>query len=307
MALQGKSESTFRNYTHYLAKLGLYYNRLPTELTIEEVDCYLYMLLQHHQSPSRAYFKFTVFGLRFAYRTDGLMEKHIALPSIKKVKTLPVILSRQEVKKLLQAPKILKHRVLLGLLYGCGLRCSESRNIQIADLDFDRQMLHVRQGKGKKDRYVPLSSILVEWIKQYVKDKNPEVWLFNRISEVKIPGDIDFRYSQKGVQYVVKQAAKSANIIKNISPHTLRHTFATHLIEDGLDILSVKDLLGHQHVSATLIYLHVAHYEKVKSFSPLDTIYEVRQSKNLKYSYTPQMLKNIYCCSNCHDLVFSKN
>lgn len=307
MALQGKSESTLYNYTRYLAKLGLHYNRLPTELSIEEVDDYLYMLLQRHQSPSRAYFKFTICGLRFAYRTDGLMEKHIALPSIKKEKTLPVILSKQEVKRLLEAPKMLKHRVLLGLLYGCGLRCFESRNIQIADLDFDRNMLHVRQGKGKKDRYVPLSSILVEWLKQYIKDKNPEVWLFNRISDVKIAGDIDFRYSQKGVQYVVKQAARAANIIKNISPHTLRHTFATHLIEDGLDILSVKDLLGHQHVRATLIYLHVAQYEKAKSFSPLDTIYGVRQPKNSCYSGEPRMLKNIYCCTNCQDLVFSKN
>ena len=285
----------------------MHYDRLPTELTTEEVDDYLYMLQQQRQSPSQSYFKFTVYGLRFAYKMCDLKDKYITLPSIKREKKLPVVLSREEVMRLLLAPKLLKHKVLLGLLYGCGLRCFEVRNIQIADLDFDRHALHVRQGKGKKDRYVPLNTNLMEWLKEYIEKENPGLYLFNGKPNGRIGGDFDNTYSQRGVQWVVKQAAKQANIIKNISSHTLRHTFATHLLEDGLDIMTIKDLLGHANVRTTLIYLHVAQCEKVNSFSPLDTLFGLRIGKHVDYTFECDTLKKIHSCTSCQDLVFSKN
>ncbi len=233
---------------------------------------------------------------------EGLNEKYIALPSIKREKKLPVVLSKEEVRRLLVAPKLLKHRVLIGLLYGCGLRCFEARNITIPDIDFDRMVLHVRQGKGKKDRYVPLSIILVNLIKEYLLLENPELWLFNGRPNGRAGGDFDSRYSNRGIRWAVRQAANQARIIKSMSVHTLRHTFATHLLEDGLDIISIKDLLGHSRIDATLIYLHVAQYYKIKSFSPLDTLYDA----NNKSSSTPfdhsspcNLLNHILKCACC--------
>lgn len=253
--------------------MALHFQCLPTSLDSDQIDDYLYLLQQQHNTPSDSYFKHTVYGLRFAFRMEGLKDKHIELPSIKKDKKLPVILNREEVKGLLKAPKLLKHKILIGLLYGCGLRCFEVRNIRIEDLDFQRKMLHVKQGKNKKDRYVPLSDILIRGLHKYISSENPQQWLFNGQPNGRAGGDFDSRYSQKGVQWAVAQACKDAGIIKPVTVHTLRHTYATHLLEDGLDIMTIKDLLGHECIDTTLIYLHVAQSGRVKPFSPLDTLY----------------------------------
>jgi site-specific recombinase XerD len=256
-----------------VAKLALHFGCVPTELDADQIDDYLYLLQRQHNTPSDSYFKFTVYGLRYVFRMEGLKDKHIELPMIKHEKKLPVVLSKEEVKRLLKAPQLLKHRILLGLLYGCGLRCFEVRNIMIADLDFDRQKLHVRKGKGKKDRYVPLSKILIRGLETYIQVEQPTEWLFNGKPELQAGGDFDSRYSQRGVQWAVNQAKKAAGITKEMSVHTLRHTFATHLLEDGLDIMSIKDLLGHECIDTTLVYLHVAQNGRMKPFSPLDTLY----------------------------------
>ncbi|MCC9168926.1 tyrosine-type recombinase/integrase [Pontibacter harenae] len=204
---------------------------------------------------------------------EGLKDKRIELPSIKGEKTLPVVLSKPEMRRLLKVPALLKHRVLLGLLYGCGLRCFEARNLHLSDLDFDRRMLHVRKGKGKKDRYLSLSELLIRGLRSYIDAEAPQGWLFNGRPEGLAGGDFDCRYSQRGVQWVVKQAARQAGIQKQVTVHTLRHTFATHLLEDGLDNVSIKDLLGHESIQTTMVYLHVAWSGSRKPFSPLDTLY----------------------------------
>lgn len=206
----------------------------------------------------------------------GMKDKRIELPSIKRSKKLPVVLSRQEVRRLLKAATLLKHRVLIGLLYGCGLRCFEVRNIRLCDLDFDRKMLHVVQGKGKKDRYVPLSDLLIRGLQKYIFSESPEKWLFNGKNQElngRAGGDFDSRYSQRGVQWAVNQARKSAGITKEMTVHTLRHTYATHLLEEGLDIITIKELLGHECIDTTMVYLHVAQSGRVKPFSPLDRLY----------------------------------
>lgn len=298
MAILGRSESTLKNYSRYLAKLALHFNRLPTEIDDDEINDYLYFIQKQYNTPSLSYFKFTVYGLRFAYKVEGLKDKYIQLPSIKKDKKLPVVLSREEVKRLLETPKRIKHRVLLLLLYGCGLRCSEVRNIRLSDIDFDRLMLHVQMGKGRKDRYVPLSEIQIRTIKKYIQREKISDWLFNAKPNGKSGGDFDSRYSQRGVQWTVQQVCKKAHITKNVSVHTLRHTFATHLLEDGLDIVSIKELLGHATIETTMVYLHVAQYDRSRSYSPLDTLYGLRRS-NFSVG------NNYYCCRNA--IVFSKN
>jgi integrase/recombinase XerD len=272
LSVLGRAPSTCKSYTRQLAKMALHFGCLPTELDEDQITDYLHYLQQEHNTPSESYFKHAVYSLRMLCKVEGLKHSELGLPSIKKSKRLPVVLSKSEMWALIQAPDLLKHKILLGLLYGCGLRCREARSIRLRDLDYDRMMLHVVQGKGKKDRYVPLSEHLIRGLRNYIEAENPNTWLFNGQPQDN-SDDFDSRYSQKGVQWAVKSAVKKTGIIKDVTTHTLRHTFATHLLEDGMDIMTLKDLLGHERIETTLIYLHIAQSGRRKPFSPLDTLF----------------------------------
>ncbi|WP_394345896.1 tyrosine-type recombinase/integrase [Chryseobacterium salivictor] len=165
MSILGRSKRTFDNYSRHVAAMALHFKTLPTELDPEQVKDYLYELQQRSQTPSQSYFKHTVYGLRFLLKTEGLPYNFLHLPAIPKVNKLPVILSREEIWRMLQTAELLKHKLLIGLIYGCGLRCMEVRNIELQHLDFDRKMLHIVQGKGQKDRYVPLSN--TEFVRRF--------------------------------------------------------------------------------------------------------------------------------------------
>lgn len=156
------------------------------------------------------------------------------------------------------------------MLYGCGLRCFELRNLQIKDLDFDRKMVHVRQGKGRKDRYVPLSEMQVRGLRTFFSAEKPVTWCFTGNDREGAPVQL----SARGVQWIVREARKHSEIQKEVTTHSLRHSYATHLLEMGLDIMSVKDLLGHADIQTTLTYLHVAQLGRQKPFSPLDRLYK---------------------------------
>jgi integrase/recombinase XerD len=226
----------------------LHFGKVPTELEVEQVQEYLFMLQKRSKTPSQTYFKHTVYGLLSMLKSEGLPYEFLQLPSIKYEKKLPTILSKEEVWRLLKNCQLLKHKILIGLLYGCGLRCGEVRAVRLQDLDFDRLQLKVVQGKNKKDRYVPLSQHLIRGLKTYIEAEKPKTYLFNGQPAGRAGGDFDSRYSQRGVQWAVKQACKSAKITKDVCVHTLRHTFATHLLEDGLDIITLKNLLGHKDI-----------------------------------------------------------
>jgi site-specific recombinase XerD len=268
--LAGKSQSTLTNYSRCLAHLTLHFKCSPLDLDEEQILDYLHILKSQHKTPSDSFFKHTVYGLRYAYRIYGMKEMQIMLPSIERPNKLPVVLSRSEVKQLLEIPKLLKHRLVLAMLYGCGLRCFELRNLHLRDLDFDRKMLHIRQGKGRKDRYVPLSKLQIRGLKKYIAAENPSTWCFNGYDRENHPTAL----STRGVQWIVREARKHSGIQKEITTHSLRHSYATHLLEMGLDIMSVKDLLGHADIQTTLVYLHVAQLGRQKPFSPLDRLYK---------------------------------
>lgn len=273
ISVLGRSPRTFDNYSRHIATLALHFGCLPTELDPEQVKDYLFGLQQRSKTPSQTYFKHTVYGLRFLLKSLDLPYEFLHLPAIERAAKLPVVLSKQEVWLLLKHAPLLKHKVLIGLLYGCGLRCMEVRSVRLADLDFDRNVLHVKQSKGNKDRMVPLSEHLIRGLRSYIDAERPKDYLFNGQPNGRGGGDFDSRYSQRGVQWAVKEAAKKAGILKEVSVHTLRHSYATHLLEDGLDIISVRDLLGHVNIETTMMYLHVARLNKVNIFSPLDTLF----------------------------------
>jgi site-specific recombinase XerD len=150
----------------------------------------------------------------------------------------------------------------------------EVRSVRLRDLDFDRKQLQVVQGKGKKDRLVPLSEHLMRGLLKYIEAEKPTDWLFHGQPEAnRKGGDFDSRYSQRGVQWAVKQAAKNAGILKDVHVHTLRHCYATHLLEDGMDIITLQRLMGHANIDTTMEYLHIAQLDHKSAFSPLDTLY----------------------------------
>jgi site-specific recombinase XerD len=264
--VSGKSHSTLNNYMRCISHVALHFKCLPTQLNIEQIEDYLLVVKKRNTTPSESFFKHTVYGLRFLFRCEGLDDHAIKLPHLKRDNKLPVVLGRSEMKELLKAPGLLKHRILIGVLYGCGLRCQEARKLLIKDVDFERNMIHVRQSKGRKDRYVPIGTTLSRGLKKYIEAEHPYRWLFNGKNHHE-------SFSQKGVQWVVREATKKTSIQKQVTVHTLRHTYATHLLEDGLDIVSIKELLGHAHIQTTMIYLHVAQPGRQAPFSPLDRLY----------------------------------
>ncbi len=160
--------------------------------------------------------------------------------------------------------------LIIKLLYGSGLRLNECLRLRIKDIDFAMNIIIVRQGKGRKDRYVPLSQMQIRGLKKYIAAEPPTTWCFNGYDRKGNPSQL----STMGVQWIVREARKHSGIQKGITPHILRHSYATHLLEMGLDIISVKDLLGHAHIQTTLTYLHVAQLGRQKPFSPLDRLYK---------------------------------
>ena len=201
----------------------------------------------------------------------GIKQKKIQLPQIKRQKDLPIVLNKQEVRELLKAPKYLKHRLMLGLLYGCGLRSYELCNLLQSDVDMHRKTLFIKKQKGKVDRYVPLNDMLIRGLKKYLKTENPVKYLFNsQVTKNGVPQPITTR----AIQWVIKENRSKVTTKKKFTSHTLRHSYATHLLEDGLNIISLKELLGHAYIETTMIYLHVANTGSSLKFSPLDTLYK---------------------------------
>jgi site-specific recombinase XerD len=266
VTLRGQSKSTLNNYTRRIALCVVHFGRLPEHIDPEEINEYLVGLARDPKSPSRSSFKHMVYGLRYYFRLMGMNKNAIALPSLKKDAKLPIILNTKELKELFATPTLLKHRIVLTLVYSAGLRGQEVINLKISDVDFERKTIHIRQSKFKKDRIVPLSEYMAAGLKKYLQAENPHIWLFNG----KEP---DGRYSVKGISWVMRESIKKTSISKEVSLHSLRHSYATHLLEQGINIVTLKELLGHASIITTMIYLHVAQCPLIKAHSPLDRLY----------------------------------
>ena len=273
VTLRGQSKSTLNNYTRRIALCVLNFGRLPEQIDPEEINEYLVGLARDPKSPSRSSFKHMVYGLRYYFRLMGMNKNAIALPSLKKETKLPVILNHQELKELFAAPTLLKHRIVLTLIYSAGLRGQEVINLKISDVDFERKTIHIRQSKFKKDRIVPLADSMAIGLKKYLAAENPHIWLFNG----KEP---DGRYSVKGLSWVMRESLKKTSISKVVSLHSLRHSYATHLLEQGLNIVTLKELLGHAGIITTMIYLHIAQCPLIMAHSPLDRLYNFKQNED---------------------------
>ena len=266
VTLRGQSHSTLDNYIRRIAQISLHFGRLPELVMDEEINEYLCGLALSAKSPSRSTFKHAVYGLRYYFRLIGQNKRAISLPSLKKEAKLPVILNRSELKELFKAPTLLKHRIVLTLIYSAGLRAQEVVSLKLSDIDFERRTIHIRQSKYKKDRIVPLADYMAKGLMKYLQAEHPHIWLFNG-------HEPHGRYSVRGLSWVMRESLKKTTIRKEVTLHSLRHTYATHLLEEGLNIVTVKELLGHAHITTTMLYLHVAQCPLIKAHSPLDTLY----------------------------------
>ncbi|HJZ60161.1 MAG TPA: tyrosine-type recombinase/integrase [Gemmataceae bacterium] len=265
LKLRNLAPATIRVYVQRVAAFARHFGESPELLGPPEVRSYLVHLVQHKHA-SWSYYNQTVGALRFLYNvTLGRDEplRRIACP--KQPRKLPVVLSPEEVVRFFQAVPNLKHRALLMTAYAAGLRISEVVALTVADIDSRRMVIRVRQGKGRKDRYVMLSPRLLEVLRAYWKVARPAHWLF--------PGQVEGRPVTVGTAHrVCVEASRAAGLGKHVTVHTLRHSFATHLLEAGTDLRTIQLLLGHRELRTTAIYTHVSPATLEATQSPLDRL-----------------------------------
>ena len=251
LEIRNYSPRTVETYVRCVSRFAQHFGQSPKLLGSEQIRRYLIFLVRQN-GVSWAVFNQTVCALRFFYKTTLAREwmvEHIPFP--KQEKKLPVVLSTEEVAVFFRVIKNLKHRTIVMTMYATGLRVSETLDLVVANIDGSRGLLRVQQGKGRKARYLPISPTLLEALRSYWKRYRPEKWLF--------PGKTpQCQLSRGSVNRVCSKAAQRANLGKRVSPHTMRHCFATHLLEAGVDLKRIQLLLGHGSLKSTSVYLHIA-------------------------------------------------
>jgi integrase/recombinase XerD len=271
MTLRNLSPHTVEAYVRAVAHFAKHFGRSPEQLSGEDARQYLLHLVQHgHASWSR--YNIARCGLQFFYCvTLGRDERFEKLPCAKVPKRLPTVLSPEELRRLFEVARDPKHKALLLTLYGAGLRISEALALKPADVDGKRMLIHVRLGKGAKDRMVKLSAQLLAALRDYWKLRRPKTWLFPRTSDPDRP-------MEDGTAYrAVVRAARRAGITRRVTPHTLRHSYATHLLDAGTDLRTIQLLLGHRNLKTTSLYVHVSQAKLNAAASPLDRLYAQQQ------------------------------
>lgn len=263
LRLRNRSPRTIEAYVGHVAAFSRFANRSPELLGTDDIKAFQLHLLDVKASWSR--FNQAVCALRFFYRhVLGRPEVVAQVPFGKKPRTLPTVLSPQEVSRLLAAIRLPRWRLLCRVLYGCGLRLGEGLRLRVGDIDGQRLCLHVRQGKGHKDRVVPLSSGLVEELRAY--------WRLHRPAELIFAHPDGRPFNPATLQRLFKKTVAEVGLTRHATLHTLRHCYATHLLEAGTDLPTLQRLLGHNSLSTTARYLHVRSERLRQVRSPLELL-----------------------------------
>jgi integrase/recombinase XerD len=266
MVLRGMSERTRESYVAAVAGLAKYYGRSPDQVSEAEVQRYLLHLIEERRLAWSSC-NVAVSGLRFLYHTTlKRREAQFDIPRARAPQKLPQILSREEIARLIELTLNPKHRAILMSAYGAGLRVSELCHLKVGDIDSARMTIRVEQGKGAKDRYTLLSPRLLRELRRYWVGQRPKEWLFSATRDVNQP------ISTTTAQKIFYAAKRRAGIGKDCGIHGLRHAFATHLLEAGVDIHTIQRLMGHGHISSTLRYFHLADKHLAATASPLDLL-----------------------------------
>ena len=259
------SENTIKIYISYFRDFMSYFqDKNLDDIGKEEINAYILALIKKNRI-SISQQNQRINAIKFYYeKVLGRPKTFYDIDRPRKEKKLPNVLSKEEVKMILDKAKNKKHKAILALLYSCGLRRSELINLHITDIDSSRMLLKVRGAKGKKDRYVQLSQSLLPLLREYYKEYRPVKYLFN--------GQNREQYSASSILKLIKKYAKQAGIQKNVTPHMLRHSFATHHLEQGTDLRYIQQWLGHNSSKTTEIYTHVSETTFHKFKNPIDDI-----------------------------------
>ena len=264
------ARSTIRSYLGAVEQFAEYFHRSPELLGPAHLRRYqLYLLQEKKLEPATV--EVRISALRFLYKRT-LKRRDLAFDDLLFPKTpckLPTVLSQDEVKRLIDAAANRMHRTILVLLYATGIRRTEASQLKVADIDSHRMVIHIRQGKGARDRDVPLTPKLLEELRSYWRWKKPRLYLFPSS-----PGQrgVEQPISDKTVWHACRSAATRAGLEKKIHPHTLRHSFATHLLEAGTDLRTIQLLLGHERLEHTTVYLHLSQRHLHAAVNPLEAI-----------------------------------
>jgi len=264
LILRRYSYATIKSYKLHLRQLLWFYNdKRPSQITLKEIKSFLYHKITKEKIAESTQNQ-AINAIKYFYKNVVGREKmFIDLKRPRKAKGLPGYLSPDEVSRLLKATNNIKHRAILMTIYASGLRLSEVVNLKISDIRSDQNHISIQEGKGKKDRTTLLSIKLLQTLRDYFRVYKPKYYLFE--------GQNGGQYSKRSVQAIMTQAVKQSGI-RHATPHTLRHSFATHLVQQGVDITYIKELLGHGSIKTTEIYLHLSQKDLRKINSPLDNL-----------------------------------
>lgn len=265
LTLKGYSPKTHKSYCGHIRRFLYFTNKEPNNLDNRDIQEYLLHLLKE-QEVSHAYVNQAISAIHFLFWE--ILRKEIELDNIprpKKEQKLPEVLSQEEVERILNAVRNIKHRLILLLTYSAGLRVSEVIHLQVANIDEERMLIHIQQGKGRKDRYTILSPIALKLLKDYIRVFYIDGWLF--------PGEKENTHlTERSAQKIFESACFKSKITKKVSIHSLRHSFATHLLEQGTDLRYIQEILGHRNSKTTEIYTHVSKKSLARIHSPLDDL-----------------------------------
>lgn len=261
------SENTIRTYSALFSKfLGYFNGKRPDEISDEDIRNYMNHLVRTRKV-SASYQNQVINAIKFYYeKVCGGQRTYYALERPRQGRPLPKVLSEGQILGMLQVTDNLKHRCIIGLLYSAGLRRSELVLLRKEDIFWDKRRIFIRGGKGRKDRVVPMAIHIQKMLEHYMKEYRPNYWLFEGVERK--------QYSGQSVNALVKAAAKKASVPQKVTAHMLRHSYATHLLEQGVDLRFIQVLLGHSSTKTTEIYTHISDMNLQNITSPLDRIFE---------------------------------
>ena len=265
LKIQKYSEQTIKNYLLYNLRLLDYSKKIPAQITNNDIRNYLYFLVKH-KNINNSILNLVISSLKFYYGI--VLKKDFIYEIVRPIssKSLPIVLNKNEIARVINSIRNIKHKVILMLIYSSGLRVSEAAKMKLSDIDYERKMIHVTNSKGKKDRYTILSEKIISLLYKYKLQYKPQIWAFEGQNKNR-------HISVRTIQKIFSDACKKVNITKKATVHTLRHSFATHLLDKGIDIKHIQELLGHKSTKTTEIYTHVSLNKLSNIKSPLDDFF----------------------------------